>query len=256
MPGLRFDGGAGIAVALIIAARLFEWVGNVTALGLAGVVIVPYLCISAIKPEFLERRGMLPRLRFVMKRILATTAHEKRADQTPAKPSGIDLLGVFPATVAVVVASVGMVDSAVVLGGHWQLPQITMGTLILATLTGIPNMLAAIRLALHGRGTAVVSETLNSNDVNLLVGALLPAILFNAGTLDALASLAVWWSLGITLLALVLASFHTGLTRRGSAARRRLFRFRLDNLFREMSRTFAIVRPNYRIGMCQPALAS
>jgi cation:H+ antiporter len=212
--GLWFDGGTGVAIAIIVAARIFGWVGNIAAVLLVGIVVVPYLCISAIKPEYLERVSLFPRVRFVLQRILLTSAHEKRTDQTAAKPSSIDLLGVVPATVAVVVASIAMVDSAVVLGDHWNVSPVVMGTLVLATLTGIPNMLAAIRLAAHGRGTAVVSETLNSNNVNLLIGALLPAILFGSSMLTAEAALAVWWSIGMTLLALLLASFRSGLTRR------------------------------------------
>jgi Ca2+/Na+ antiporter len=86
--------------------------------------------------------------------------------------------------------------------------------LVLATLTGIPNALSGIRLALRGRGTVVVSETLNSNNVNLLVGALLPVLIFGTGKLTSSTEMAIVWSIAMTALALVLTSFHDGLTRR------------------------------------------
>ena len=97
------------------------------------------------------------------------------------------------------------------------MPNAVLGTLVLATLTGLPNVLAAVRLAARGRGTAVVSETLNSNSVNALVGGLLPAMIFGAGRLDGRAEVAIIWSVAMTLLALVLASSRRGLTRWGGA---------------------------------------
>ena len=120
-----------------------------------------------------------------------------------------------PSLFAVVIASIGMVDATIVIGNHWGISQAVTGTLVLATVTGIPNMLAAIRLAKHGRGTAVVSETLNSNSVNLIAGALIPALIFGTGVLDPRAKMAVIWSIAMTVLALVITSFRGGLTRFG-----------------------------------------
>ena len=215
--GLWFDGGVGLAVAVIVAGRLFGWMGSVTAIVLVAVILVPYLLISAVKPEHLENWSMRPRPKRMLQRILAGRAHEERKDQTPQKPSVIDRWGVVPALVAVVVASVGMVDSAIVLGNHWHISDAVIGMLVLAALTGIPNALSAVRLALHGRGTAVVSETLNSNSVNLIVGTLLPVLIFGASKLDSLAETAIVWSIAMTVLALVLASFRSGLTRRSGS---------------------------------------
>jgi len=99
-----------------------------------------------------------------------------------------------------------------------ELVAVAIGTLVLATVTGIPNMLAAVRLAHRGRGTAVVSETLNSNSLNLIMGALVPTLLFGVGTLTGRDVTAVLWSIGMTILALVLMSWRAGLTRRGGIA--------------------------------------
>jgi cation:H+ antiporter len=211
--GLWFDGGVGLVVAIVVAARLFGWIGSAAAVAVVVVILVPYLLISALKPGYLERLSMRPSLKRVLQRILATSEHEKRKDQTPEKPSVIDLLGVVPSLFTVVIASVGMVNSAIVLGKGWHVPNAVIGMLVLATLTGIPNTLAAIRLARHGRGTAVISETLNSNSVNLIVGALIPTLIFGVGTIDPRSRLAIVWSIAMTLFALILATFRGGLTR-------------------------------------------
>ena len=52
-----------------------------------------------------------------------------------------------------------------------------IGTAVLASMTELPNVLASVRLVLRGRGSAVVSESFNSNTVNLLVGITLPALI-------------------------------------------------------------------------------
>ena len=78
----------------------------------------------------------------------------------------MDTLGCAGAA-AIVLASVGMVYSAIELASHWGLRSNVVGMVVVAGLTGIPNVIAAVRLALHQRGAAVVSEALNSNTLNL-----------------------------------------------------------------------------------------
>ena len=56
-----------------------------------------------------------------------------------------------------------------------------IGTLVLAALTSLPNLLTAVRLALHGRGSATVSEAFNSNSLNVLAGIAIPALFFALG---------------------------------------------------------------------------
>jgi len=56
-----------------------------------------------------------------------------------------------------------------------------------------------------GGGAAVVSETLNSNTLNLLAGLCAPALRFGSPAPSRGATLAVGWMLGATLLSVVLA---------------------------------------------------
>ncbi len=61
--------------------------------------------------------------------------------------------------------------------------------LVLAALTGLPNVYAAWR----GRGAAVVSETLNSNALNLLIGIAIPAAVFGLGRGSRASALEIAW---------------------------------------------------------------
>ncbi len=73
-------------------------------------------------------------------------------------------------------------------------------------------MLTAMRLALHRRGSAVVSEALNSNTLNLLSGTFLPIAILGMGTISASTLFELWWLLGLTLCVVILASFRGGLS--------------------------------------------
>ena len=88
-----------------------------------------------------------------------------------------------------------------------------LGTLVLATLTGVPNAVAAIRLAVQGRGAAVVSETFNSNSLNLIAGAYLPTLFVTAGPMSDAGRMVLWCLLGGTVLATLLFLRRAALTR-------------------------------------------
>jgi cation:H+ antiporter len=73
------------------------------------------------------------------------------------------------------------VEFAVMLADREGMPRPLVGLLLLATLTSLPNAATAIRLGLRGRGEALVSESLNSNTINLSMGVLVPAALVGLG---------------------------------------------------------------------------
>ena len=82
------------------------------------------------------------------------------------------------ALIVIIVTCMGMVRSAVFLSDAWGLNKTILGVLVLALLTGIPDVITAIKLALDGRGIAVMSEALNSNTLNILFGICVPATMF------------------------------------------------------------------------------
>lgn len=124
---------------------------------------------------------------------------------------------ILPVLVAIVGGSVEMVQAALSLGQSWHVPDAVTGALVLAALTGLPNVYAALRLARQGRGGAVVSETLNSNTLNLLIGITIPALVFGLGRGGAASVLEAWWLLGLTLAALLLLFRRPCLSRWGGA---------------------------------------
>lgn len=120
---------------------------------------------------------------------------------------------VFPALAVIVIGSIALVQSAVTLGSRWGVPTVLVGVVALAAATSLPNAYAAVRLAMDGRGAAVVSATFNSNTLNLVAGIAVPILLFPSLRGSVPPSYIVWL-LGLSLLALVLLA--RGLRRRGA----------------------------------------
>ena len=118
----------------------------------------------------------------------------------------------------IVIGSVGMVYTAVLLAGRYGVPRPLVGLLILATMTSLPNASTAIRLGLAGRGEALVSETLNSNTINLAVGIVVPAVFVTAARAPAGFELDFVWMLAVTLAMLVLVGRRGGAGRLAGAA--------------------------------------
>jgi Ca2+/Na+ antiporter len=103
------------------------------------------------------------------------------------------------------------------LGERWNVSDLLIGTVLLAGLTGIPNVLAAVRLALHGRGAACVSESFNSNNANILIGLCIPALVLGIGHPSGIETFAAWAMVGMTALAVALGLGGGLTTREGSA---------------------------------------
>lgn len=198
-----------VGVALVLGA-----LGPVVSLVLVALVVMPYLVLSSLREARL--RTLVPGGSIQRFLIAAVADQEKelRSGQTAPAATRTDLLAVVPVLVAVVVASIGLVHSARSLGQRYAIPDAVTGTLVLAVLTGIPNLLAAIRLARRGRGSAVISEALNSNSINIGVGLCIPALLVGLPGRTNTAILESLWLLATTLLAVTLTYFRGGLLRK------------------------------------------
>ena len=84
--------------------------------------------------------------------------------------------------------------------------------------SSLPNASTAIRLGLAGRGEALVSETLNSNTINLAFGIVVPALFVTAARAPAGFVLDFVWMLAVTLAMLVLVGRRGGAGRLAGAA--------------------------------------
>jgi cation:H+ antiporter len=213
------EGSAAIAVAVIAVLVVTGALPPVWSLAVSVLVLAPYVWLASLRPvEITHGQAHVGGIRRPIARAVAEGQRGARPDHraTPARTA--DVLAVVVALVVVVAASTGMVHAAIDIGRHLHVSGAVMGTLVLAFLTSIPNAVAAVRLALHRRGSAVVSEAFSSNSANVVAGLCLPAALLGLGTVTGVGRLTAWWALGMTVLACALLLRHRGLGRRGGMA--------------------------------------
>jgi cation:H+ antiporter len=202
-----------LAVFLLAAGVL----GATTTLVLIALVVGPYVGLLV-----LGRRG-LRRLHLGVEsnRFLRHTFGEGHRAEHPrlARDDALLLPSVLLlADLTVIVAgSIGMVSSAIVLADTWGIPRALVGVLVLAILTSLPNATTGVRFARQQRGSALVSETLNSNSINLVVGIAIPATIASLGAFTALPVFDLAWLLLMTLAALLLFARSGGPGRLGGA---------------------------------------
>jgi cation:H+ antiporter len=187
----------------VVAGALGGRVGGV----LVAAVAVPYVALLAVGPRLARR---LPRAesRFLLRSFGEQHRRERTLD---SRREALGVLAVLLlALVLIVAGSVGAVRAATDLADRWSVPEELVGVLVLAILTSLPNAWTGVRFGLQGRGSALMSETLNSNSINIVAGLALPAAL---GTFAAFSGLAVFglaWLLGMTTVALVLFGRREG----------------------------------------------
>jgi cation:H+ antiporter len=188
---LALEGGVALAVTVVVVLLVFgvlpAWA--VAASSLA--VLVPYTVV-ALRRELEER----------------------------TRPRRVDvraLLLIPPAVAAIVLGSIGMVHAAIRLGHAAGIPQVLVGTLLLAVITSLPNAYTGIRLGRAARGSALVSETMNSNTINLVGGMALPALFVGASSASGLERGDGVFLLAATALAVLLLVPHAGVRRAGGA---------------------------------------
>ena len=195
-----------IAVTLAVAAGAVD--ATVGAL-LVAAVVVPYVALLVVGPRIVRRLPLgAARARFVHRSFGEAHRHARPLD---SRREAAQLVVVLLLALAVIVAgSIGAVRAATDLGHAWSVPEALVGVIVLAILTSLPNAWTGVRFGLQHRGSALMSETLNSNSINIVAGLAIPAAL---GTLVAFSGLAVFdlaWLFGMTAAALVLFGMRDG----------------------------------------------
>jgi cation:H+ antiporter len=205
---LAVEGAVGVAATVVVGLLILKVLGAWVTLVLLALVLVPYLALLAAGPV----RAPKPLRRFFGEphRPDHVLAHGERV-LVPA-------LMLLPALAIIVLGSIGMVDAALRLAGRWSVPDVIVGILVLAILTSLPNAFTAARLALQGRGSALVSETLNSNTINLVFGVAIPALFIAIGSTSALTRFSLGWLLLMTLVVLALLARRRGVGRSAGLA--------------------------------------
>jgi cation:H+ antiporter len=106
-----------------------------------------------------------------------------------------------------------MERAASALGSRFAVPEIVVGALMRAAVTGLPNAVTAVWLAARGRGAATLSTALNSSALNVTIGLLLPAAVIGLGHPGGQAALFAAWYAGLTAVVLAFAYRDRGIRR-------------------------------------------
>jgi cation:H+ antiporter len=202
-----------IAVACALGAGVIH---GVTGLALAAVVAVPYVALLATGPRLVR----MLRLGSGESRFVRRSFGEQHRQVRPldSRREAVQLVATLLAALVLVVAgSVGAVRAATSLADAWSVSQALVGVTVLAILTALPNAWTGIRFGLQQRGSALISETLNSNSINVVAGIALPAAIGTLGVLSDLALFGLVWLFVMTSAALVLFGRRQGAGRGAGA---------------------------------------
>jgi cation:H+ antiporter len=212
--GAILNGAVALLTTAVAALLLLKVVAPWLGLLLIFLLIAPYIWVVALSPSQIER-GPLPS---AVARVLALTVKhaQKNARRDPApEPKLDDWFTLLPVLFAIIVGSRGIVSSTLRLSDHFGIAHAIAGMLGIAALTGIPNAIAAVRLATRGRGAAVETECFNSNTLNLVFGICLPAMIAGLGNPSGRAFFALGWLGVMTILSIGLLTLGAGMRRRG-----------------------------------------
>lgn len=206
---LVLEGSVAAGVALLVVLMMFGVLPAWVVLLVAVVLLTPYVAVVALA----EGHVLSVRRRIALRRTMG-----ERHRRMPLRSREIwqPLLLIVPAVAAIVLGSIGMVHAAIRLGHSAGMPDVLVGTLVLAIVTSLPNAYTGIRLGIAGRGSALVSESMNSNTINLVGGIIIPALFvtFASGALERADAI---WLLVATVLATALLFPRGGIRRVGGA---------------------------------------
>ncbi len=207
------SGTIGLGVALVCLGAVEGVPTPAMSLGIALALLVPYVVVLGLSPFTLSRIPLPSR---PMRWIVSAVDEEGLELEVAIRPDRGRPIDVFIAIVALIVviaASVTMERGASTLGQHFHVADAVIGGVVLASVTSLPNAVAAVHLARLGRGAAAFSTALNSNSLNVIAGLLLPGVVLGLSAPSISGSLTAAWFVGLTVLTLVLAYVSTGLRR-------------------------------------------
>jgi len=202
-----------IGIAVAVAAGVLDGTAGIV---LVAVVAVPYVALLAAGPQLVRRLRLgAEESRFVQRSL---GEPHRRVQPLDSRREATRLALVLIAALCLIVAgSVGAVRAATDLAHAWSVPDALVGVLGLAVLTALPNAWTGVRFGLQHRGSALISETLNSNSINMVAGIALPAAVGTIGSFSHLVVFDLAWLFGMTVAALVLFGRRSGAGRSAGA---------------------------------------
>ena len=173
---LLLEGTAGLVVTAIVIALLLGWVPVAAAIVMLACVLAPYLLLVLGGYDLACRVGLRRVARLVLEQDTGDAQAHHPPHAIPEFATHQQLVLMAVDITVIVGGSFGMVQAALTLGTRWGLASGLVGALILGPLTSLPNALTGVRLGRARRGAALVTETLNSNTINLVAGVALPSL--------------------------------------------------------------------------------
>jgi cation:H+ antiporter len=202
-----------VAVALAVVAG---GLGATAGGALVAAVAVPYVAVLAAGPRLARKL----RLGVAESRFIGRSFGEgHRPEPTLDSRHEVTrlLLVLLVALCLILGGSVGAVKAATDLAHAWSVPETLVGVIVLAILTSLPNAWTGVRFGLQQRGSALISETLNSNSINIVAGLVVPAALGSFAGFSGLDVFDLAWLFGMTAAALVLFGRRAGAGRSAGA---------------------------------------
>ena len=211
---LLLEGSVGVLTTAVATGLLAGFLSPLNAALLTVAILAPYVFlllrgrphrrVSASAPD----RGRPRRTRSV-------SASTPRRREQAKKRIWMEALLIVPAVALIVAGSTVMVEAALSLADRWHASPVAVGVLVLAPLTSIPNAFTALRLGLAHRGAALVSETLNSNTINLTAGLVVPALFVTIAAVSREAKFELGWLFVMTFATLLMLARRRGMGRLG-----------------------------------------
>jgi cation:H+ antiporter len=201
-----------VLIALCCLATTTRAISVPAGLIVALLILVSYLVLLGVRSETIHR---LPLNRRTSK-WLSDAVDEEELELVdairPKRGRPVDAFVALGSLAIVVVASVAMERGATSLGHHFHVADAVIGALVLAAVTSLPNAVSAIYLAKSGRGAAAFSTALNSNNLNVVFGLLVPCVIVGLAASTFAGNLTSFAYVILTLLVLVFAFAKSGLT--------------------------------------------
>jgi len=200
---LELEAFVGLWLLAVMLAVVAGVLGATSGVVLVAVVAVPYVALLAAGPRLARKLPLgAAESRFVRRSFGKGHRPERSLD---SRREWAALLVVLLLALCLIVAgSVGAVRAATDLADAWSVPEALVGVVVLAILTSLPNAWTGVRFGLQRRGSALMSETLNSNSINIVAGLAIPAALGSLAAFPGLAIFDIAWLIGMTTAALVL----------------------------------------------------
>jgi Ca2+/Na+ antiporter len=206
---LEVEAFVGLWTVVVSLAVVTGWIGGGAGLVLVALVAVPYVVLLVSGPRRVRRLPFgIGRSRLIRRSFGEGHRRERTLDSRREMLMIAVVLAV--ALFLIIVGGIATVHTANVLADAWSIPEAIVGVIVLAILSALPNAWTGVRFGLQHRGSALMSETLNSNSINLAVGITLAAAIGSLGTLTHVDVFNVAWVLGMTAIAVMVFGRRDG----------------------------------------------